>query len=93
MENHERNITFTIIYKGENYPIRVYWNEYYSLMTLISEQIPVVGFGLCCGMGSCGTCRVDLCDKYNKIKKSVLSCDILINDDLANTEIYIPDLF
>jgi aerobic-type carbon monoxide dehydrogenase small subunit (CoxS/CutS family) len=91
METQERNITLTLIFRDERQTIQVYPNEYQSLMTLISDYMAIPGFGLCCGMGSCGTCVVDLCNKYTKNKRSVFSCDIMINDTIANTEVYIPD--
>jgi aerobic-type carbon monoxide dehydrogenase small subunit (CoxS/CutS family) len=91
MEGQERNITLTLVFQDEREIIQVYPNEYHSLMTLISDHLAIPDFGLCCGMGSCGTCVVDLCDKYTKSKRKVFSCDIRINDTLANTEVYIPD--
>lgn len=91
METQERNITLTLIFRDERQIIQVYPNEYRSLMTLISDYMAIPGFGLCCGMGSCGTCVVDLCNKYTKYKTSVFSCDIMINDTIANTEVYVPD--
>lgn len=58
MPANERNISLTIIYKGEKYPVQTYPNEYNSLMSLISVHLAIPGFGLCCGMGSCCTCLV-----------------------------------
>ncbi len=85
------NIILTLIYKGESYIIHTYANEYYSLMTLISDRLAITGFGLCCGMGSCGTCRVELGNQYTSITKPVLSCDIQVNDELSNKHITIAD--
>jgi aerobic-type carbon monoxide dehydrogenase small subunit (CoxS/CutS family) len=90
--NPEKNtILLVVFYRDESYPIQTYTNECYSLMTLISDKLAIPGFGLCCGMGSCGTCLVQISDQYNIIKKNVLACDIRVNDDLANTHIFIPD--
>jgi aerobic-type carbon monoxide dehydrogenase small subunit (CoxS/CutS family) len=91
METQERNITLTLVFRHGRQIIQVYPNEYYSLMTLISDHLAIPGFGLCCGMGSCGTCVVDLCDKYTKSKRTVFSCGTMINDTLANIEVCIPD--
>lgn len=93
MESQKRNITLTLIFRDERYVIQVYYKEYHSLMTLIADRLAIPGFGLCCGMGSCGTCVVELCDKYTKRKRSVLSCDTMINDTLANTEVYIRTIY
>lgn len=84
-------IMITLIYRGERHLIHTYTNEYYSLMTLISDKLGIPGFGLCCGMGSCGTCLVQIRDKYLKIQRNELACSIQINDFLANTEIIITE--
>jgi aerobic-type carbon monoxide dehydrogenase small subunit (CoxS/CutS family) len=91
MPADERNIPLTLIYQGENYPLQTYTNEYYSLMVLISEHLGIAGFGLCCGMGSCGSCMVSIGNKYASIIRHVLACDIHIDDELSNTLITIPD--
>jgi aerobic-type carbon monoxide dehydrogenase small subunit (CoxS/CutS family) len=91
MPANERNISLTIIYKGESYPIQTYLNEYGSLMTLISDHLAIPGFGLCCGMGSCGTCLVTIGNKYALASRPVLACDTQVNDELANTQITISD--
>lgn len=88
----EKNtILFTLIYRGKHYPVQTNRMQYHTLMTLISDYLAITGFGLCCGMGSCGTCIVDVCDKHSQIKRSILSCDIQLNDDLANTQIIVPE--
>jgi len=91
MPADKRNIPLTLIYQGENYPIQTYLNEYYSLMTLISDHLTIPGFGLCSGMGSCGTCLVTIGNKYASVPRSVLACDMQINDELSNTQITISD--
>jgi aerobic-type carbon monoxide dehydrogenase small subunit (CoxS/CutS family) len=91
MPAYERNISLTVIYKGENYSIQTYPNEYCSLMTLISDHLAIAGFGLCCGMGSCGTCLVTIGNKYTATSRLSLACDIQINDELSNTQIIISD--
>lgn len=88
----EKNtIIFNIIYLGETFQVQTYPNQYHSLMTLIADKLAVPGFGLCSGMGSCGTCLVHLHNKYNPIKKPVLACAVQVNDELANTFITVLD--
>jgi ferredoxin len=89
MNLKERAIIFTIICSGIEYHVHTYENEYYSLMNLISDYAGIAGFGLCSGMGSCGTCFVEICEKINDSKKNVLSCGIKIDDELCNVEITI----
>jgi len=92
LQQEKTTILFTLFHKGERYPVQTFPNQYYSLMTLISDQLAIPGFGLCCGMGSCGTCVVQIANKYSGPKQQVLSCGTLVNDDLANTQIIIPDV-
>jgi uncharacterized 2Fe-2S/4Fe-4S cluster protein (DUF4445 family) len=90
MNDEKNTIVFTIIYKDIEYPVQTRRNEYYSLMTLIADHFAVPGFGLCSGMGGCGTCMVEIQQKYAANKRFTLSCDIQINDDLANAVIIVP---
>ena len=92
-ENEKNTIIFTLVYKGEEYQVQTSRNQYRTLMTLISDYLAITGFGLCCGMGSCGTCMVEICEKNTVIKRSTLSCDVQINDELANTTIFISTQF
>ncbi len=91
MPEQKNTIIITLCYQNESFEIATYANEYYSLMTLISDKLGVPGLGLCCGMGSCGTCMVQIYDKYNPAKRNVLACDIQINDDIANKCVIVPD--
>ncbi|PRY55545.1 2Fe-2S iron-sulfur cluster protein [Arcticibacter pallidicorallinus] len=86
-----KTILFTLHYASEAYSIQVMPNEYYSLMTLIADKLAIPGFGLCCGMGSCGTCLVQIAHAQSKAKANVLACDIRVDDSLANAVIIIPD--
>jgi hypothetical protein len=52
MRTGKGNILMTLIYQGDSYIIDTYNNEYYSLMTLISDHLVISCFGLCCGMGA-----------------------------------------
>jgi succinate dehydrogenase/fumarate reductase-like Fe-S protein len=60
-------------------------------MTLISDHLSILGFGLCCGMGSCGTCMVKISGKHSSIARFGLSCEVQISDDLANAQITIDE--
>ena len=86
--NQEENILqFTLLYSESEYAVRTYRQRYYSLMSLISEHLAISGFGLCSGMGSCETCLVDISEKSSRIRLSVLSCEVQLNDDLENAVI------
>ena len=91
MDHSKNTILFTVHYAGEIYPIQTAPNQYYSLMTLIADELAIPGFGLCCGMGSCGTCMVQVVDPCTKLKRTVLACDIRVNDELANMEVIITE--
>ena len=66
-------------------------NAYPSLMSLVCDYLGPAGFGLCCGMGSCGTCVVQINHPGSQVNRSVLACDVAINDELANANIIVPD--
>lgn len=88
----KKTILFTLVYKEEQYPVRTAPAEFPSLMSLISQHIYVSGFGLCSGMGSCGTCMVTIRSRQHHYTFTHgLSCAIAITDELANTEIIIPE--
>jgi len=88
----EKNtILFTLHHLGNSERIHTLPGQYHSLMSLICDKLAIPGFGLCCGMGSCGTCLVQITGHHSRIKRNVLSCSILINEDLSNTDIFIPD--
>ncbi len=81
----------TLYHLGESQMIQIAPGRYHSLMSLIADQLAIPGFGLCCGMGSCGTCVVQITSAGSNIKRSVLACGILVNDELANMIVLIPD--
>ncbi len=84
-------ILFTLVYKTEETRVQTFTDQYMSLMTLISDHLAISGFGLCSGMGSCGTCLIHIRRKQVPVKTSWLSCGMAVNDDLANTYVIIPD--
>ena len=90
MEKEHATIIFILIHAGIEYPVYTYRNEHYSLMSLISQYIGLPGFGLCSGMGSCGTCMIEVSDKGGKNRRSTIACDVKVNEDLANTIVLIP---
>jgi aerobic-type carbon monoxide dehydrogenase small subunit (CoxS/CutS family) len=89
--DEKNTILLTLNYLGESYLVQTRPGEYHTLMTLISDHLAIPGFGLCCGMGSCGTCLVQISNAGSQVKRSVLACDIEINDALSNSQIDIPD--
>ncbi|WP_439555568.1 2Fe-2S iron-sulfur cluster-binding protein [Dyadobacter sp.] len=87
-EEPKSTILFTLIYGNEEYQVQTGEKQHFSLMTLISYYLSISGFGLCCGMGSCGTCMVLIDGRFT------LACQVPINDWLANAEIKIePSTF
>ena len=91
METERNTILFTLIYQDNPYPVQTRRDQYHTLMTLISDHLSLLDFGLCCGMGSCGTCMVRIKEKYSPIERSALACEVQVNDDLANTQITIDN--
>ena len=89
METEKRTIIFTLIHAKKEYQIFTFKNEYCSLMSLISDYLGVLGFGLCSGMGSCGTCMVEIEELHSPIRNFALACEVQITDGLANTKITI----
>ena len=88
MATSEKNtILFTLIYRNEEYRVQTRLGQYNSLMSLISDQLPVSGFGLCSGMGSCGTCLVAIDGMHT------LSCSVQVNDSIANTRIVVKEAY
>ncbi|GAB3994408.1 hypothetical protein GCM10028807_32150 [Spirosoma daeguense] len=80
-------ILFTLVYQQQEVHVQTYPNQYHSLMSLISDYLAIPGFGICCGMGSCGTCVVEIDDIRH------LSCDLPISDELANTQVVLKETY
>ncbi|NHA04296.1 2Fe-2S iron-sulfur cluster binding domain-containing protein [Mucilaginibacter sp. HC2] len=93
MPTPENIILFKVAYLGRITEVHTYPNQYYSLMTLISDQLAIPGFGLCCGMGSCGTCLVQINNGYHQGVKNVLACAVGVNDELTGAVITISGVF
>lgn len=93
MNEEAHKLFFTLIYKGEEYRVQTFSHQYYSLMTLISDYLAISGFCICSGMGSCGTCLVDISMNNSSSVKTSLACEVQLNDDLSNVTITIPGHF
>ncbi|MEP6738160.1 MAG: hypothetical protein ABJA70_21725, partial [Chryseolinea sp.] len=83
-------ITFIISYQGQELPIRTYQNQYFSLMSLIVDKLQIQGFGMCSGMGSCGTCALSIYHNKSTFERVTLSCQVSVDDELANVRIVLP---
>ena len=81
----KRNIVFTLLYSDETYNIKTFEGEYDDLRQLINDHVQPPNFGRCDGMGRCATCMVAQQYVDPLIKSEInLSCQLTINDDLAN---------
>ena len=89
MTSEENTIMLTLLFEGKEHQIQTNRNQYHTLMTLIADHLSILSFGLCSGMGSCGTCLVKISEKYSPIERIALSCEVQISDELANTKITI----
>ncbi|MBX3253496.1 MAG: 2Fe-2S iron-sulfur cluster binding domain-containing protein [Chitinophagaceae bacterium] len=91
MDIEKQMIHVTLLHKGEAHNVQVSRDQYHSLMSLLSDHLAIAGFAICNGMGSCGTCRVDIVQHRSSSGVSRLSCEIQINEELENAQIIIPD--
>lgn len=60
MISKNKNISIDIVYDGDSYNIKTYYNEYRNLMMLIYDNLYPDDFGDCMGMGKCGTCLIEI---------------------------------
>jgi hypothetical protein len=92
MNPEENNLKFTLLFKEMEFLVRTRRHEYFSLMSLISDRLSLPDFGICSGMGSCGTCIVEISPKNTDLKRSFLSCEVQVDEALENVAITIyPD--
>jgi aerobic-type carbon monoxide dehydrogenase small subunit (CoxS/CutS family) len=89
MELNSATILFTLVYKQEETRVYSRPDEYCSLLSLISDHLTINGFGLCSGMGGCGTCIVEIKKKFISVNSIVLSCMTPVNEELTNAHILI----
>ena len=87
MKSEENTIIFTIAYLGKEFKMQAKKDQYESLMSLLSDLLPVSGFGICYGGGCCGTCGVEIMEEYSGERKFTLSCEIKIDDELSNMRV------
>ncbi len=85
-------IIFTLEHRGVTQRVYTHKNQYYSLMTLISDQLGIAGFGICCGMGSCGTCMVAIREAGRNNWMYTLACDVCVDVNLSNAAVRVPDV-
>jgi len=79
-------VEFTIFCEGEQHRVRANRNEYRDLRELIVDQFNLDTFGQCGGNGRCATCMVQIDGAAGQ-----LSCQVSVDDDLANVTVQIPD--
>ncbi len=91
MSPEKKTILLTLVYKGREYPVYTAHDEYYSLMSLISDHADIPAFGLCSGMGSCGTCMVEIRGRNLPGGYRALSCGIPVDDALANVVVTVQE--
>lgn len=60
MNEQRTEITFSLLYNGEEQTVKTYAHAYRNLMVLISNTVYLDYFGECGGMGRCGTCLVKI---------------------------------
>ncbi len=91
METEKNTILLTLVYQDKQYPVQTRRDQYHTLMTLIADHLSILDFGLCSGMGSCGTCMVKIRERHSSFERSTLCCEVQISDELANTQITIAE--
>ncbi len=89
VKSEKNTILLAIGYQDKVYHLQTCKDQYDSLMALISDHFPVPGFGICYGGGSCGTCGVEIRQECSGERKFTLSCEIKIDDELANRRVNI----
>jgi ferredoxin len=78
-------IEFTLLYNSETHRVKTFEGEYDDLRELINDHVHPQNFGRCDGMGRCATCMIAQQFDDPLIKSEIsLSCQLTINDDLAN---------
>ncbi|HEV7331723.1 MAG TPA: hypothetical protein VGN63_11855 [Flavisolibacter sp.] len=84
MHQKKNLIYFTVNFERKAYQVQTSEGKYQSLMCLLSENFPVRSFGVCYGGGSCKTCGVVITEKHTGAKCFALSCEVQIDDEIAN---------
>lgn len=73
----------------EIYTVHTYAKEYASLMDLIAGTCQLPRFGLCSGVGRCGTCLVEICAAGALLPDHRLSCETVVDLSLSNAVIHV----
>ena len=102
MKQIKNFIDFVLVQGDEEIRVKTYPREYADLRLLIKDYLRRDDFGQCTGMGRCATCMVTISSNTNAAltqnnkllnKESdrlvKLSCQVIINDGLANKSISI----
>ena len=89
MTEEKNTIFFTLNYEGRTYQIQTREDKYDSLMCLLSENFNLNCFGICYGGGCCKTCGVVISEPAAGSRKFILSCEVPIDDEIANKVISI----
>jgi hypothetical protein len=89
MHCEKDTIIFTIAFRGKEHQLQTRTQQYQSLMCLISDHFRISRFGICYGGGSCGTCGVEIKEKFTGKRKFILSCEIKIDDELVEKKVNI----
>jgi len=95
-------IDFTLITGNNEVPVKTHTGEYADLRLLIKQYINHDDFCQCGGMGRCATCMIaissnstrqekplNLLSKKNNNRSIKLSCQLALDDELANKYIAI----
>lgn len=89
MPSEKNTIIFSLCYEGTVSLIQTRNDRYDSLMCLINEYLNISRFGICYGGGSCKTCGVLIKENCKSEKKFILSCEVKIDEELANKSVII----
>lgn len=89
MQQEKNTIIFTLQYDGKIYQMQTREKKYDSLMCLLSEQFNLTRFGICYGGGCCGTCGVVISETAGNSRRFILSCEVQVDDEIANKVITI----
>lgn len=97
MANVKNFIDFTLVTDNDEIRVKTYAGEYADLRLLLKEYVGDDDFGQCGGMGRCATCMVVVSSNLQRTENSSdylstrynsrpvkLSCQLAINDELAN---------
>lgn len=79
-------IEFTVLYDDEAHRVRAHPNQYRDLRELMLDNFNLEIFGQCGGNGRCATCMVQINGAPEQ-----LSCQVSVNDELANATVQVSE--